>query len=143
MSSVRRGQQYAALPITEVEGRIRVLLVTSRETRRWVIPKGWAEESLAPSALAAKEAFEEAGAIGEVSLKPIGNFSYSKRLKDGSRLICQVGVFQMMVVHLLEDWPERRERERKWFMPADAAKLVAEAGLADLLRTLVPATSDS
>ena len=143
MSSVRRGQQYAALPITEVEGRIRVLLVTSRETRRWVIPKGWAEESLAPSALAAKEAFEEAGAIGEVSLKPIGTFSYSKRLKDGSRLICQVGVFQMMVVHLLEDWPERRERERKWFMPADAAKLVAEAGLADLLRTLVPATSDS
>jgi len=56
----RRGRQCAALPFSRQDGEVRVLLVTSRETHRWIIPKGWMEKRLAPHALAAKEAFEEA-----------------------------------------------------------------------------------
>jgi len=115
-----------------------VLLVTSRETRRWVIPKGWAEEGLTPGGLAAKEAYEEAGVLGEVTPEPVGCYSYSKRLKDGSRMTCEVGVFRMTVERLLQDWPEQGQRERRWFTPGQAAEQVAEAGLIDLLRAMVP-----
>ncbi|MCI0754812.1 NUDIX hydrolase, partial [Teichococcus vastitatis] len=134
MPSIWRGQQYAALPVAEVDGELRVLLVTSRETHRWVIPKGWAEEDLTPSGLAAKEAFEEAGAIGEITAEPVGCYSYSKRLKDGSHVTCDVEVFRMTVERLLPEWPERGQRERQWFTPERAAEQVAEAELIDLLR---------
>lgn len=137
-SGARRAKQYAALPVAEIEGELRVLLVTSRETRRWVIPKGWAEEGLTPGGLAAKEAYEEAGAIGDVSPEPIGSYTYSKRLKNGSRVTCEVGVFQMTVDHLVQEWPERLQRERRWFTPEHAAGQVAETGLIDLLRALTP-----
>ena len=132
----RRGLQFAALPVAEVGGETRVLLVTSRETRRWVVPKGWAEEGLAPAELAAKEAFEEAGALGTVSPEPIGSYRYRKRLKAGRRVACEVGVFPMRVERLLEDWPEAAERERRWFSAREAAERVDEAGLADMLRRL-------
>lgn len=112
------------------------MLVTSRETRRWVIPKGWAEEDLTADGLAAKEAYEEAGAVGDVRPEPIGSYSYSKRLKDGSRLTCEVGVFRMTVNHLLDDWPERHQRERRWFTLGQAAQEVAETGLIKLLNAL-------
>jgi 8-oxo-dGTP pyrophosphatase MutT (NUDIX family) len=142
-SSVRRRQQYGALPTAEIGGEIKVLLVTSRETRRWVIPKGWAEEDLTPSGLAAKEAYEEAGAVGEVTPEPIGCYSYSKRLKDGSRLTCEVQVFRMRVDHLLQEWPERSQRERRWFTSGQAAERVAEAGLIELLGAFTPRSHGS
>jgi 8-oxo-dGTP pyrophosphatase MutT (NUDIX family) len=119
-----------------VEGELKVLLVTSRETCRWVTPKGWAEEDLTPGGLAAKEAYEEAGAVGDVRPEPIGRYSYSKRLKDGSRLTCEVGVFRMTVNHLLDEWPERHQRERRWFTLGQAAQQVDETGLTELLDAL-------
>ncbi|MFC7739126.1 NUDIX hydrolase [Roseomonas sp. GCM10028921] len=140
---LHRGQQYGALPIAEIEGELKVLLVTSRETHRWIIPKGWAEEDLSPGGLAAKEAYEEAGAVGEVTPEPIGCYSYSKRLKDGSSLTCEVQVFRMTVAHLLQEWPERSQRERRWFTLGQAAEQVAEAGLIELLRGMVPSSSGS
>jgi 8-oxo-dGTP pyrophosphatase MutT (NUDIX family) len=128
------GRQCAALAFADRDGEIQVLLVTSRETRRWVLPKGWAEDGLAPAVLAAKEAFEEAGALGEVAPEPIGTYRYRKRLEAGAGVACEVGVFPMRVARLLEEWPEATERERRWFSPQEAAERVEEAGLADLLR---------
>ncbi|WP_246503753.1 NUDIX hydrolase [Plastoroseomonas arctica] len=128
--------QFAALPMTQVGGELRVLLVTSRETHRWVLPKGWAETGLTPPELAAKEAFEEAGAVGAMAANPTGTYRYRKRLKAGRRVTCLVGVFAMHVDQLLEEWPEAGERERRWFSPAEAAGLVQEEGLAALLRGL-------
>jgi 8-oxo-dGTP pyrophosphatase MutT (NUDIX family) len=74
-----------------------VMLVTSRETRRWVFPKGWAEADLKPHELAAKEAFEEAGLVGAVEPEPVGSYSYEKRLRGGRSVLCQVSVFLMRV----------------------------------------------
>ncbi|WP_426954289.1 NUDIX hydrolase [Muricoccus radiodurans] len=132
----RIGPQYAAVPCSEVDGKLHVLLVTSRETRRWVIPKGWAEPNLSPEALAAKEAYEEAGAVGEVERASIGAYQYRKRLKDGRQIEVEVGVFRMRVHHLLDEWPEAGERERCWFPAELAARLVQEQSLATLLRRL-------
>jgi len=131
-----RGQQFAALPLSEIEGELRVLLVTSRETRRWVLPKGWAEEGLSPAELAAKEAFEEAGALGRITPRAIGAYHYRKRLKTGQELYCEVGVFPLRVERLLDDWPEAHQRERRWFALLQAAGQVQEKELAELLRGL-------
>src|ERR1043165_1697869 len=107
----RAGHQYAALPLAVRDGETMVMLVTSRETRRWVLPKGWAEPELAPHEAAAKEAFEEAGLVGEVEPEPVGHYSYEKHLRGGRSVPCEVGVFPLWVERQLEDWPERGQRE--------------------------------
>ncbi len=129
----RRGKQCAALPFSWDEGELRILLVTSRETHRWVLPKGWKEKRLAPHALAAKEAFEEAGIVGEVGRRPIGRYDYLKRGPRDRVIPCSVRVFPLRVERLLDDWPERRQRQRRWFSPAEAATAVEEDGLVALL----------
>ncbi len=129
-------RQYAALPYTVRDGELLVLLVTSRETGRWVIPKGWPEKNMKGSEVAAQEAFEEAGLIGEVARRPFATFQYYKRFSETKRKHCRVEVF-LFAVHLeLEDWPERAERRREWMTPSKAATCVAEAGLIDLLLDL-------
>jgi 8-oxo-dGTP pyrophosphatase MutT (NUDIX family) len=115
---------------------LRVVLITSRETRRWVVPKGWIEPKEAPHRSAAREAFEEAGLAGEADPDPIGAYAYAKRMPRGVVLPTEVLVFRLRVARLLQDWPERRERERRLFTPAAAAALVAEPGLAELLLAL-------
>ena len=139
----RVGRQFAALPLAIQGGEVKVMLVTSRETRRWVIPKGWAETDLAPHELAAKEAYEEAGLIGNVDPKLIGYYRYSKRLRNGRSRPCKVGVFRLWVVQQLEDWPEREQRETRWFTPAQAAMKVDEGGLIKLLLDLAVGRDDA
>ena len=129
-------RQCAALPLTASDGALRVVLVTSRETRRWVIPKGWIEPGEAPHQSAAREAFEEAGLAGEAAPVPIGSYSYTKRKASGVLVPCDVLVFRFRVDRLLGDWPERHERERRLFTPHAAAALVLEPSLARLLRSL-------
>jgi 8-oxo-dGTP pyrophosphatase MutT (NUDIX family) len=136
----RPRQQYAALPLAmAADGQCRVMLVTSRETRRWVIPKGWAEKGMAPHALAAKEAYEEAGLEGEVDPQPLGRYRYAKlrRGKKATKVVpCEVVVFPLAVARQLADWPEKGQRETRWFTPAEAALLVQEGGLVTLLLRL-------
>lgn len=129
-------RQSAALPVLGTGIALRVVLVTSRETKRWVVPKGWIEPREAPHRSAAREAFEEAGLAGEAEPEPIGAYAYPKRLASGAVLTTEVLVFRFRVARLLHDWPERRERERRLFTPEAAAALVVEPGLAELLRAL-------
>ncbi len=126
--------QYAALPWRLSEGGTRqVMLLTSRETRRWVIPKGWPMKGRKPAEAAAQEAYEEAGLIGHiVGKRPIGNFHYPKRLATGE-VICQVWVFLFQVEKQLEEWPEKAQRQTRWFDAEDAADLVEEGGLAEII----------
>ena len=130
------GQQFAALPLDVRERETRVMLVTSRETKRWVLPKGWAEAGLAPHELAAKEAFEEAGLVGQVEREPVGTYRYEKRLRGGRTVPCEVGVYPLWVERQLDDWPERGQRKTQWFTLAQAALAVDEGDLVMLLLSL-------
>lgn len=129
-------RQSAALPLLGAGDAMRVVLVTSRETRRWVVPKGWIEPDEPPHRSAAREAFEEAGLHGEAEPEPLGFYDYPKRFARGVVVPTEVLVFRFRVSQLLEEWPERQQRERRLFAPHIAADLVAEPGLAALLRSL-------
>ncbi|SIO02305.1 hypothetical protein SAMN05444722_0145 [Rhodovulum sp. ES.010] len=132
-----RGAQIAALPMRRDEkGVLYVLMVTSRGTGRWVMPKGWRMDADKPWRTAEIEALEEAGAVGRVGTEPIGRYVYDKILDDGTALPCEVEVFPMLVEKLKRSWKERHERTRRWFKAKAAAKRVDEPDLAALLRAL-------
>jgi 8-oxo-dGTP pyrophosphatase MutT (NUDIX family) len=131
-------RQVAALPYVKQKDGLQVLLVTSRETGRLVLPKGWTEKGMKDAAAAAQEAFEEAGVKGNVAAKPIGTYSYTKIIGPGFALACSVDVFPLEVKKHLKDWPEKSQRERLWFSPSEAALRVAEPALADILRRFKP-----
>ena len=114
---------------------MQILLVTSRESRRWVVPKGNFANSVAPHTAAAQEAEEEAGVRGAVCPTPLGSYRYRKRKGSGASLMADVEVFPLSVSEELADWKERRQRERRWFSLADAANAVDEPDLRDLIRS--------
>ena len=111
------------------------MLVTSRETRRWVIPKGWPWADRGPHDAAAAEAWEEAGVRGSVQDSPVGCFHYDKRRK-GDVLAVRVTVFLLEVEEEADSWPEEKQRERAWFSPEAAAEAVVEEELKALLRSI-------
>jgi 8-oxo-dGTP pyrophosphatase MutT (NUDIX family) len=125
----RIGQQYAALPYRWVDGELEILLLTSRETHRWVIPKGWPMAGRKPHAAAAQEALEEAGVIGKIGKTPVGAYTYVKRLKNGAGLVCNVDVFPLAVARQLKRWREQGQRTAHWFTPTEAAEAVNEPEL--------------
>jgi 8-oxo-dGTP pyrophosphatase MutT (NUDIX family) len=127
-------QQYAALPWRQAPG-FEILLITSRQTRRWIIPKGWPIPAHSAAETAAQEAYEEAGIRGEMTAQAIGHFGYSKRLRSGAKMRFRVDVFGMEVTEVLDKWPEAHERARQWLSPAEAAIRVDEPELAVLIRT--------
>src|SRR6476659_9321378 len=108
MRNTRIHRQYGAVPFAiDKGGRVRVALLTSRQTGRWVIPKGWPMAGRKPMQAAVREAYEEAGLIGLVSRgNPIGHYRYRKRLRTGRSVICKVSVFLLRVRRELTDWPE-------------------------------------
>lgn len=128
--------QVAALCWRLRKGRAQVLLVTSRETGRWVLPKGWPILGHAPEVAAQREAWEEAGVEGKVSPQSIGCYGYQKILRNRNPMPCSVQVFPLRVQTLKGSFPERKERRRKWFKAEEATHLVAEPELADLLQRL-------
>lgn len=125
--------QYAALPYRIEDGRPMVLLVTSRETKRWILPKGQPERKLAPHQVAEQEAYEEAGLIGTVFKTPFATFDSVKRLKNGKEIPCGIRVFLFEVNHELGAWPEQSQRDRRWMSPGEAALTVNEPGLVRVL----------
>ncbi len=122
--------QFAALPYRrDAGGRLEILLVTSRHSRRWIIPKGWPMKDTPPHLAAAREAFEEAGVTGPIGAHALGSYSYVKRRKDGSRIVCAVDVFPLRVEVEHRRWPEAGERKLRWFSPFLAAQRVEELPL--------------
>jgi 8-oxo-dGTP pyrophosphatase MutT (NUDIX family) len=129
--------QYGALPYRVSSGsRAEFMLVTSRETRRWIIPKGWPKKGKSPHRSAAREAFEEAGVIGAVGRRSVGSFSYEKRLKNGGFVDCEVRVFPLEVKRQNKQWPEKQDRKVKWLPASEAAEKVKEPMLSEIIRRL-------
>ena len=128
--------QIAAIPVRRDEtGALQVLLVTSRETRRWVIPKGWPFDDLADHLAAGEEAWEEAGVRGKLKKKAIGVFHYDKRRRNDVIPI-EVAVYRLEVDQVFDTWPESHQRERAWFTIADAAEAIGELELQALILAL-------
>jgi 8-oxo-dGTP pyrophosphatase MutT (NUDIX family) len=130
--------QHGALCWRERNGKIQVLLVSSRRTGRWVIPKGWPEDGEAPAASALREAAEEAGVEGTVMPECLGVYSYVKHPDLDEALPCVVAVYSVKVRHLADDWPEKSERRRKWFGRKKAAAEIDESELSRLVRGFDP-----
>jgi 8-oxo-dGTP pyrophosphatase MutT (NUDIX family) len=128
--------QVAALPLrVGDDGVTRVLLLTSRETKRWIIPKGWPMKGRKPGEAAAQEAREEAGLVGRPSKKPIGSYSYFKR-REAHFDLCRVDGYLLKLDKQLKIWREKGQREAQWFTLEEAATLVEEVGLVALLQDL-------
>jgi len=132
--------QVAALPFILTDKRCRILLITSRETARWVIPKGWPSTTRPPHRQAAREAYEEAGLVGTPGKHALGTYRYLKIMDDGSSVPCLVTVFPFLVAKQLRKWPEQRQRKTRWVKLAEAADLVDEKELTKLLRAFKPPT---
>jgi 8-oxo-dGTP pyrophosphatase MutT (NUDIX family) len=127
-------KQVAALPFrVGPDGRIEVLLITSRDTGRWIIPKGWPMIGRKAHRAAEREAYEEAGLTGRIAADPVGWYRYEKRLDAGVALPCKVRVYPLRVEAQHERWPERDQRTLRWFAPEEAARLVHEDELQRLL----------
>ncbi|UAB91116.1 NUDIX hydrolase (plasmid) [Ruegeria sp. SCSIO 43209] len=135
-----KGKQFAqaaALPFRlPKNSKPKVLLVTSRDTGRWVPPKGWLIKGKKPWSTAKIEAREEAGAIGAISKTPLGTYDYQKLLEDGTTVDCRVTLYPMFVRKLHKQWDEKHERKRRWFSPKRAARRVDEPELSQMILML-------
>mgnify|MGYP002151616608 CR=1 FL=1 len=122
----RSEMQVAALCLDDATGN--VLLITSRGTGRWIVPKGWPMPGRTLAEAAMQEAWEEAGVKGRIVQAEIGRYHYDKEQERGFAVPIEVRVFPLYVDDLDDRFPERGERKRRWFPPHEAAQLVAELG---------------
>lgn len=130
--------QFGALCWRINSDKLEVLLITSRQRKRWIIPKGWPVDRATPAEAAATEAWEEAGVAGKVAPICLGIYSYNKCLDRSEVLPCVVAVFPIRVKKLLADYPEKDQRRRKWFSRKKAAKLVDDPELANMILNFDP-----
>ncbi|SHJ31635.1 8-oxo-dGTP pyrophosphatase MutT, NUDIX family [Shimia gijangensis] len=129
--------QVAAICYRSESAGKKVLLITSRDSRRWVVPKGWPMDGYDAPGAAMQEAWEEAGVVeGNINREPVGTYDYDKQLDNGAEVPVETTVFTVEVKRLEDEFPEASERERKWVSPQEAAQLVEEPGLQEILRQL-------
>lgn len=124
-------KQSGVIPMRIKDGELEILLITSRKRLRWVIPKGIVEPNMTPRESAEKEAFEEAGLEGIVSDISIGRYQY---YKWGG--VCDVEVFLMLAKRMYDDFPEFGLRNRQWLPFEEAAELIEEQDLRNLVKSL-------
>jgi 8-oxo-dGTP pyrophosphatase MutT (NUDIX family) len=126
------GTQFAALPYRITNNGLEILIITSRRTRRWIVPKGWPIEEMDASQSAAREALEEAGVSGEIQTTALGHYHYVKEMRKAD-LTCRVDVFALRVTRQHKQFAEKDARELRWVSPLEAAALVDEPGLRRLI----------
>jgi 8-oxo-dGTP pyrophosphatase MutT (NUDIX family) len=129
--------QVAALPYRlRADGSTEVLLVTTRGTGQWMVPKGWPITGKTLPQAAAQEAYEEAGVRGKTGKEELGRFQHRKTALLEGAIDCVVAVFPLAVDEELANWPERRERVRTWFDIEEAARSVHSEELAGIIAAL-------
>ncbi|WP_299502714.1 NUDIX hydrolase [uncultured Roseobacter sp.] len=133
--------QFAALCYRVRKGKIQVLMITSRGTQRWIVPKGWPMDGRTPAESAMQEAWEEAGVRGKSDGRCLGIYSFSKDADDLGALPCLAMVYAVEVEHLADEFPEAGQRKRSWMSRKKAARLVEEPELASILRDFDPRTA--
>lgn len=133
--------QLAALCYRYKNDKLQVCLVTTRNTGRWIMPRGWPTHKSTPSEGAAIEAFEEAGVKGIAHPNSIGAFSYDKPLGDSITPVMVV-VYAVHVTEVLKKWPEKKERKREWMSPKKAARHMDELGARHIVANFDPVRLD-
>ena len=114
-----------------------MLLVTSRGTGRWIIPKGWPIRGMNAPQAARQEAWEEAGvARGRTGRQSVGSYTYDKTYPAGMAVPVETLVYPVAVEELADDFPEADARKRRWVTPAEAADMVQEPELQSILRDM-------
>jgi 8-oxo-dGTP pyrophosphatase MutT (NUDIX family) len=132
--------QVAAIPVrTAARGTLEVLVISTRGSGRWTVPKGWPMPGRSDAEAAAQEAYEEAGVRGTVLSEPIGTFDYVKRRNDSETL--HVTVYRLDVRQNVRRWRERGQRKQRWLEASAAADCVAWNGLAEIIRSLETTTT--
>ena len=131
--------QFGALCYCIRDGKVRILMVTSRGTGRWILPKGWPVAGASPPEAALMEAWEEAGVQGHVTGDCLGIYTYLKAQNRPDELPCVVAMFPIEVERLKRKYPEAAQRKRKWFSQGKAASLIDEPELAQMVRHFAPA----
>lgn len=128
-------QQYAALcyRMKKKQGQLEILLATSRDTGRWVIPKGWPMTGKKAYQVAEREAFEEVGVKGRVEKEPLGYYHYRKALDNGLKIPVRVQVHALEVGECLKSFPEKGSRTLEWVSCEEAALRVNEPELKILI----------
>jgi 8-oxo-dGTP pyrophosphatase MutT (NUDIX family) len=123
--------QYGALPYRFTPmAALEVLIVTTRQSRRWIVPKGWPIKRLSASKTAAREAFEEAGVRGRIGARAIGVFRYKKGANEnGAGSDYEVKIFPLLVRRQAATWPESGQRVVQWVDPEKAIALIREPEL--------------
>jgi predicted NUDIX family NTP pyrophosphohydrolase len=130
--------QVAALPYRMTAGVIEVLLITSRDSGRWLIPKGWEIKNHTGAQAAAVEAFEEAGLRGVIAKAPFGAYTYAKTLGNGNTALCRVQVYPLAVKRQAKKFKEKGQRRLQWMTAEEAAGHVAEPELARMIAAFRP-----
>ena len=128
------GNQVAALCWRMGKSGLEVLLITSLNSKRWILPKGWPEADLTGAENAAREAFEEAGVTGKIVTQPVGHYHYLKEKREGSGMPVRVEVFALAVTKQLDDWPEKAVRTLAWMPLSEAMAKVSEPGVRQVLK---------
>ena len=129
--------QFGALCYRLNDGKVEVLLITTRRSGRWIIPKGWPMDGQTPAGAAATEAWEEAGVTGKLSHQVLGFYAYDKGY-GGDRMPCVVAVFPLKVKKIAKDFPEAKQRRRKWVSQKKAATMVEQPELRALIKAFDP-----
>ena len=123
--------QSGVIPYREKDGELQVLLITSIRKKRWILPKGYIEFNLSPFESAKKEAYEEAGVTGSNETVEVGTFRVKRSIG-----FCNIIIFSMEVLEVLEDYPEKELRKRKWFSVKDAASNVSIPEVSEMILKL-------
>lgn len=129
--------QFGSIPWRLHDGKVEILLVTSRGTGRWILPKGWPMHGETPAEAAATEAWEEAGVTGKPSDVAAGFYSYVKEY-DGDDLPIVVAMFPLRVKKQHRNWPEKGQRKRRWVSRKKAATLLHEPELRQIVKHFDP-----
>ncbi|MDF1609839.1 NUDIX hydrolase [Hoeflea sp. YIM 152468] len=132
----KKPKRQAAAVVFRGSGDTReILLITSRDTGRWIVPKGWIEADEDGAQAAVRETWEEAGIVGSALPDgPVGHYRYLKRRMRRGDAVCDVDVYLLELIEQKARWPEKGHRKRKWFPVAAAISLVGEIGLKDVMR---------
>jgi ADP-ribose pyrophosphatase YjhB (NUDIX family) len=123
--------QSCVIPYRIANGTIELLLITSIKKQKWIFPKGFIEFNLSAFESAKKEAYEEAGVIGENETVELGTFDLKKKTRTS-----HVKIFSMEVTKELKDYPEKNLRKRKWFSVKDALGNIENSDIKNFVHKL-------